>query len=128
AEGVPRALDRGALDAEHLTDEGGEPSHRTAQLAAEDRPQLLYLLVARALVDEHPEAPASLGHHLRRVRDDRELDTADVRALDLALANVEDERDAPVVVRRAVVEREGARAHELAVARLEVAPVDVPGH
>ena len=56
------------------------------------------------------------------------LQPADVRALDLTLADVEDERDAAVVVRRTVVERQVARAHEIAGARLEVAALEIPGH
>ena len=48
--------------------------------------------------------------------------------LQRTLADVEHQSDAAVVVRRAVVEREVARTHELARARLEVGPGDAPGH
>ena len=85
---------------------GASACHRAAHLPAEDRAELLHLLVGRVLVDEHAETPVALGHDLRRVRDHGDLAPADVRALDLALADVEDESDAAVVVRRAVVERE----------------------
>ena len=107
---------------------GAKPCHRAALLPAEDGRELLHLLVCRALVDEHAETPVALGHDLRRVRDRGDLETAHVRALDLALADVEDERDATVVVRRAVVEREVARAHEIAGTRLHVAALEIPGH
>src|SRR6059058_4817054 len=49
------------------------------------------------------------------------LSLLDVRALDLALANVKDERDAAVVVRRAVVEGRVARTDQVARARLDAA-------
>src|SRR5207244_9438572 len=120
--------DRCTLDAEHLADERGEPCHRASLLTAEDGCELLGLLVRRLVVDEHPEAPVTLRHHLRAVCDHGELDAADIRALNLAFADVEDERYPAVVVGRAVVERQVARAHELARARLEVAPLDAPGH
>src|SRR4029453_12100115 len=128
AESVLDDLDRSALDSEHLSDEGCEPRHRTSQLAAEDRGQLLHLLVRRSVVDEHAETPVSFGHDLRGVGDHGERATADVRPFDVALADVEHQSDAAVVVRGAVVEREVARAHELAGARLEVGPLDAPGH
>ena len=114
AEAVVHDLDRRALDPEHLADEGRQPFHRATLLPAEHRRELLHLLVGRALVHEHAETPVALGHDLRRVSDGGDLEAAHVRALDLALADVEDERYAAVVVRRTVVEREVARAHEIA--------------
>jgi len=48
------------------------------------------------------------------IGDGGDLEAADVSALDLAFADVEDERDPAVVVGGAVVEREVAGAHELA--------------
>ena len=101
------------LDAEHLADERSEPSHRTAELPAEDLGELVGLLVARPLVDEHPEPPVAVGHHLRRVDDDHGIEPADVGAVDLALADVEGERRAAEVVGRAMVEGQIARAHQL---------------
>ena len=53
---------------------------------------------------------------------------ADVGAVDLALAHVEGERRAAEVVRRAVVERQVARAHQLARAGLGIAALQAPGH
>ena len=90
--------------------------------------QLLHLLVGRVLVDEHAETPVALRHDLGGVRDHGDLTPADVCSLDLTLGDVEDESGAAVVVRRTVVEREVARAHELAGARLEVGPLEIPGH
>ncbi len=121
-------LDRRPFDAEHLADEGCEARHGATQLAAEHAGQLRHLLVGRAVVDEDPDAPVPLGHHLRCICNQRERAPAHVCALDLALANVEDERDAAVVVRRTVIEREVARAHELAGTGLEVGSLDAPGH
>jgi len=121
-------LDRGSLDAEHLSDERRQGSHRASQLAAEDGRELLHLLVRGAFVDEHAETPVPLGHDLGGVCDHGERTSVHLRPLDLALADVEDQRHAAVVVRRPVVEREVARAHELAGARFEVGPLDAPRH
>src|SRR5262249_20250258 len=122
------ALDRRSLDAEHLADQRNKPRHRTSKLAREDLDELVHLLVVRVLVHEHADLPVAFGHDLRRVRDRGHLEPGDVRALDLALADAEHERDAAIVVRRAVVESEVARAHQLARARLGVASLQVPGH
>jgi hypothetical protein len=62
------------------------------------------LLVRRALVDEYPEAPIPVRHHLRRVGDCCNAESANVCAFDLTLANVEDERHATEVVGRAMGE------------------------
>src|SRR5206468_2359399 len=121
-------LDSRTLDPEHLADERGQPLHRAALLPAEDRRELLNLFVRRSLVDEHAKAPVALGHDLRRVRDRGNLEATHVRALDRTLGDIEDESDAAVVIRRTVVERQIARAHELAGARLEVAALEIPGH
>src|SRR5207342_1757196 len=87
-EAVVHDLDRSPLHPEHLADERGQPFHRAALLPTEDRRELLHLFVRRALVDEHAEAPVAVGHDLRRIRDRGDLETAHVRALDLALADV----------------------------------------
>src|SRR4051794_12673829 len=50
-------LDRGPLDAEHLTDQRNDPLHRTALLPGHDGGQQLHLLVGRAGVDEQTKAP-----------------------------------------------------------------------
>src|SRR3954468_16535544 len=121
-------FDRNTLNTEHLADKRSQPCHRSSLLSAEDRRELLRLLVRGVLVDEHAELPVSLGHDLRRVRDRGDFETAHVRALDLALADVEDEGHAAVVVCRPVVERKIARAHEIAGARLDVAALETPGH
>ena len=52
----------------------------------------------------------------------------DVGPFDLTLADVEDERDPAEVVHGAVVERGVARTDQIARARLDVAPLDLPGH
>src|SRR4051812_42580339 len=70
-------LDRDALDPEHLADEGGETRHRAAELAAEDPDQLLRLLIRSGLVDEDAHAPLAVGHHLRRIGDQRDPRAAD---------------------------------------------------
>src|SRR6185436_10547569 len=52
----------------------------------------------------------------------------DVGAVDLPVADVEGERRTAEVVRRTVVERQVARAHQLARARLRVAALQGPSH
>src|SRR3954447_20084982 len=121
-------LDPSPLDAQDLTDERRQRGHRAPELPAEHLHQLLHLLVRSLLVDEQPELPVPLGHDLRRVRDGGHGEAADVGALDLSLADVEDQRHAAEVVGRAVIERQVARAHELARARLGVAALQVPRH
>ena len=107
---VVHDLDRRALDTQDLPDHGSEAGHGASELAAEDGCELVRLLVRGPFVDEHAEAPVALGHDLGGIRDRGELQAADIRAVDLPCANVEDECDATEVVRRAVVEREVARA------------------
>src|SRR3954471_2696328 len=121
-------LDRGALDAEHLADQRRETRHRPPELPREDLDELVRLLLARVGVDERTELPVPVGHHLRRVCDRHELQTANVGPLDLALLDVEAEGDAAVVIRRSVVEAEVARAHQVARARLHVTTADIPRH
>ena len=58
----------------------------------------------------------------------RDLQAADVGALDVTLADVEHQRHPTEVVGGAVVEREVARAHQLARTGLDVAALQVPGH
>src|SRR5204863_6813435 len=84
--------------------------------------------VVRRLVDVHPEVPVPVGHHLRRVDDRHDFQPGDVRAVDLALADVESESRATVVVGRAVVEGRVAGADQIARARLDVAALQAPGH
>src|SRR5437868_5775253 len=76
-------LDGCALDAEHLADERRETGHRAAELPAEHLDELVGLLVARVLVDEHAELPVPFRHHLRRVRDRGDLEAGDVGPVDL---------------------------------------------
>src|SRR5687768_1951839 len=71
-----------ALDPEHFAHKWSEPSHRTSELATEDSGQLVRLFVAGPLVDEHPEPPVAVRHHLRRVDDDHGIEPADVGAGD----------------------------------------------
>src|SRR6476661_5386747 len=104
ADAVVDHLDGSTLNTEHLAHERGQLRHRAAQLAAEDLDQLVQLIVGRSLIDEHAEPPVPLGHDLRRVSDGSNLETTDVGALDLSLADVEDERHATEVVGGAVVE------------------------
>src|SRR4051795_528180 len=117
-----------ALRAEHLPDQRREALHGPTGLTGEYPAELLKLLVARVVVDEHPHAPVALGHHLRRVGDQGDLAARQVDSVRLAVTNIEDERHAAVVVRGPVVEREVARAHQLARARLRVAALQAPGH
>src|SRR5262245_49873413 len=102
SDAVPEAvvddLDRCPLDAEDLAYERRHAAHRAAHLPAEDADELVELLVRSALVDEDAEAPVPFGHHLGRVGDRGDSEPADVGAVDLTFANVEDERDAAVVV------------------------------
>src|SRR5206468_5885549 len=128
AHAVVLNLDRGPLDTEHLTDQWAQRSHRAAELAAEDADELVGLLGGRTLVDEDSEAPVSLGHDLARIGDSSHPEPAYVRAFDVTFADVEEERDAAVVVCRAAIHRNDAGAHELARARFDVGAFDVPGH
>src|SRR5438874_4590459 len=128
ADAVVVDLDRGALDAEHLADQRREARHRPAELAREDLDELVRLLLARVGVNERTELPVPLGHHLGRVGDRHELQAADVGPLDLASLDVEAEGDAAVVIGRAMVEGEVARAHQLARARLHVTTAQIPRH
>src|SRR5688500_7457456 len=121
-------LDRRPFDADDLPHEWGERGHRAAELPTEDLDQLVELLVRRLVVDEHAEPPVAVGHDLRGVDDRDHPATPDVGAVDLALTDVEGERRPAVVVGGAVVEREVARAHQLARARLGVAALEVPCH
>src|SRR6478609_4807335 len=61
-------VDRSALYAEHLTDQRREPGHRSTQLTAEDLHQLVELFLGCPIVDEDADAPVTVGHHLRGVR------------------------------------------------------------
>src|SRR6185436_5435507 len=128
AQTVVGQLDPGPLDAEHLTHQRSETRHRTSELPTEDLCELVGLLVTGLLVDEHPEPPVPVGHHLRGVDDHHGVQSRDVRTVDLALAHVERERRTAEVVRRAVVERQVAWAHQLARARLRIAALHAPGH
>src|SRR3954468_10652043 len=121
-------LDRRLLDTQHLADERRERRHRAAELPAEHAHQLLDLILRGLLVHEDAELPVPLRHDLRRVRHEGHLQPVDVGAVDVALADVEDECDAAEVIRGAVVEGEVAGAHQLAGARLDVAPLQIPGH
>ena len=121
-------LDGRSLDAEHLAHERGKRRHWASQLAAENSHQLVELLVRRTFVDEHPQTPVPVSHDLRRFRDGSHVESADVGAFDLTFANAEDERHSAEVVRGSVVERQVARAHELAGTRLHVAALEMPGH
>src|SRR3954453_7120981 len=89
-------VDRRAFDTEQLADEWSKARHGTPQLAAEDTRELFHLLIRRAVVDEDPDAPVPVGHHLRCVRDERERPSAHVSPLDVALTDVEDERDTAI--------------------------------
>src|SRR5262249_61076352 len=104
------------------------PGHRPSELSTEPSRQLVRLLVGRASVDEHADAPVPLGHDLRRIRDGGDRETVDIRPLYLPFANVENEGDATEVICRAMVERKVARAHQLTRARLDVASLQFPGH
>src|SRR3954452_4763142 len=128
AEAILDHLEWRPLDADDLADHRRRRLHRTALLAFEDGGELLHLIVIRALVDEQAETPVALGHELGGIGDRGDAQAGDVRALDLALLDVEDERDAAVVIGRTVVHRHVARAHEVARARLKVAPPHAPGH
>src|SRR3954449_981674 len=121
-------LDRRALDAQHLADQWSKARHRPTQLSAEHLHELIELRVRRALVDEHPDPPVAVGHHLRRICYQRDLAPCDVRAVDRSVRDVEDERHATEVVGGPVVQRQVARAHELAGAGFHVATRQVPGH
>ncbi len=125
ADAVPQPvvvdLDRRPLDAEHLAHQRRERGHRAAQLAAEDLDELVGLLVGRPSSTNTPsrQFPSVMTFGVSAIA--ATFEPADVGALDLTLADVEDERHATEVVRRAVVERQIARAHQLARAGLHVA-------
>ena len=122
-------LDRDPLDTEHLADERSEACHRASELAAEDGRELLGLLVRGFVVDEHAELPVAVGHDLRACP----TIAATLRPL-TSVPSISPSRmlktsvDPAVVVRRAMVEREVARAHQLARAGLDVAALQAPGH
>src|SRR4051794_23595117 len=132
ADAVPQPvvpnLDRRPLDPEDLAHERSERGHRTAELPAEDLDQLVELLICGLGVDEHPEPPVALGHDLRGVDDGDDSAAPDIGALDLTLPDVEGQGRPAEVVRRAMVEGEVARAHQLARAGLDVAAPEVPRH
>src|SRR3954453_8733163 len=121
-------VDGDSLDAEHLADQGCEPGHRAAELSREYLHELIGLLVRRVLVDEEAELPVPVGHDFRSVGDGCDLQATDVRAFDLTVFDVEDERDAAVVIRRAVVESRVARTDQIAGTRLDVASFQTPSH
>src|SRR4051794_7162621 len=121
-------LDGRPLDPDDLTHEGSERGHRAAELAAEDLDQLVELFVRGSIVDEHPEPPVPVGHDLRGVDDRHHPAAPDVSAVDLTLADVEGQGCPAEVVGGAVVERQVARAHQLARASLGVAALEVPCH
>jgi hypothetical protein len=52
----------GGLDPQHLADQRREHGHRPAELAGEDRPELLRLLLGRGGVQEDPNPPVAIGH------------------------------------------------------------------
>src|SRR5262249_5725815 len=95
-------VDRSALHAEHLADERSQGAHGAAELSTEHEDELVELRFARLVVDEDADAPIALRHDLRRVRDNRNLAAADVRAVDVACSDVEDQRHPAVVVGRSV--------------------------
>src|SRR3954447_3154846 len=121
-------LDGRPLDPDDLAHEGGERGHRAAEPAAEDVDQLVELFVRGSIVDEHPEPPVPVGHDLRGVDDRHHPAATDVGAVDLTLADGEGQGRPAEVVGGAMVEREVARAHQLARARLDVAALEVPCH
>jgi hypothetical protein len=121
-------VDRGALDAQHLADQRRQHGHGTAELAGEDRPQLLGLLLGRGRVHEHPDPPITVGHQRRGVGQHRHRQASDVDVLDGARVDVEDQHHPPVVVGRHGQPRGGARTHHVAGAVLEVATLQLPSH
>src|SRR5205807_10482603 len=121
-------IDGGSFGTEDLAHQRRERGHRPAQLPAEDLDELVELLVCRLCVDKDAELPIALCHHLWRVRDRGDLQACDIGAVDLTVADVENERDSTEVVGGAVVDRKVARAHELAGTRLDVTPSQIPGH
>src|SRR3954469_2435675 len=121
-------VDGDSLDAEHFADQRCEPGHRAAELSREHLHELVGLLVRRALVDEEAELPVPVGHDLRSVGDGCDLQATDVRAFHLTVFDVEDERDAAVVIRRAVVESRVARTDQIAGTRFDVASFQTPSH
>jgi hypothetical protein len=90
-------------------------------LAAEDLDKLVELCVGRLIVGEHPDPPVPLGHHLRRINDDRSLAPSEIGVVDCSLTNVEDKSRTAKVVCSSMIEGQVARAHEFARAGLGVA-------
>lgn len=94
---VPQALvayvDGCPLHTKILTDQWRGPRHRTAERAREHTAKLLRLLVRRLVVDEHPEPPVAVTHHLGRVCHGRYRETTDIDAIDAALSDLKDESD-----------------------------------
>jgi hypothetical protein len=122
-------LDGGGLDAEHLADQRRQHGHRPAELAGEDRPELLGLLLGRGGVHEHPDPPVAIGHQRWGVGQDGHGQAADIDVLDPAVVDVEDQHHpASVVVGRHGQPRGGARAHHVAGAVLEVPALQLPRH
>ena len=94
AQAVLRDLDRRALHAEVLADQRAQRLHRAAEHAAE----LLRLLVGGVRVDEDAQPPVAIAHDLRGVGHGRDGQAAHVRALDVTVGDVEDQRDPAAVV------------------------------
>src|SRR5205807_592582 len=90
--------------------------------------KLVELVVGGPGINENTQSPVSFGHDLRRVRDRRHRQTADVDPFDLALAELEDESHATEAVGGTVIHREIARAHQLARTGLDVTSLQVPRH
>src|SRR3974390_415600 len=107
-------VDPSSLDAEHLTHQWSERRHRTAELPTKDLNQFFELLIRRLVVNEHTQAPVSLCHYFRSVRDHRHLATAYVCALYFTLPDIEHKANSAKVIRRSVEERQIARAHQVA--------------
>jgi len=87
------------------------------------------------LADSHEVAVGTADHRqvllvdLARVLPERRhLAPGNVDAFDRSLTDVEHESRTTEVVRRPVVEREVARAHQLAGTRFDVVPGQAPGH
>jgi len=96
-------FDRCPLNAQHLADQRREPRHWPTQLTAEDLDQLVELRVRGTVVDEHPDPPVAVRHHLRRIGNQRDLAPGDVCAVDRSLSDVEYESHATEVVGRSMI-------------------------
>ena len=128
ADSVLHHLERRSLDPEHLADEGASPSIGPPICPPNTA---LSFSIWSSLASSSTNMPSRQLPSVMTFGESTitaDLPSADVRALDLAVANVEDERGTAIVVRRTVVERQIARAHEIAGARLEVAALQIPGH